>query len=64
MHKKFITGILAILIGSFFAVNSLTYSVGTTSNMGPGYYPLAISVIIISVGVIFLIKAVWTLLTR
>jgi len=56
MHKKFITSILAILTGLFFAINSLKYSLGATSNMGPGYYPLVVSCIIIAIGVVLLMR--------
>lgn len=48
--KELVTGIFFIAVGVLFGSISLTYTVGTLSNMGSGYYPLIFSAILISVG--------------
>jgi hypothetical protein len=55
-NRDLISGILAIIIGSIFAAVSLTYEIGTATNIGPGYYPLLLSMLLVVLGFILLVK--------
>ena len=50
-------GILFILFGLFFAIQSLGMELGTAFRMGPGYFPLVLSGVLILLGLAILIKA-------
>lgn len=50
-------GALLIAIGLFFAVQSLSMEIGTTFRMGPGFFPLTLSSVLILLGVIILVQA-------
>lgn len=57
--REVAAGLLFIAIGAFFAVNSwLFLRIGTTFSMGPGYFPLALGVILIALGVAVAFKGV------
>lgn len=51
------SGILFILIGLLFGFQSLDLELGTAFRMGPGYFPLVLSGILIVLGVIILFSA-------
>lgn len=53
MNKNLATGIFLSLFGLLFASMSLTYPLGSIANMGPGLFPLGVSLIIICSGLIF-----------
>jgi hypothetical protein len=57
MSKDTISGLLTILVGILFALVSWTYNIGTATNMGPGYYPLLLSILLVALG--FLLLAKW-----
>ena len=49
--KSLASGGVCIAIGAFFAISALTsLRVGTSTNMGPGYFPLALAIILILTG--------------
>ncbi|MBX3596311.1 MAG: tripartite tricarboxylate transporter TctB family protein [Rhizobiaceae bacterium] len=50
-------GALLVAIGMFFAVQSLQMELGTTFRMGPGYFPIVLSGVLILLGVIILVQA-------
>lgn len=50
-------GAFLVAVGLFFAVQSLSMEIGTAFRMGPGYFPLVLSGILILLGVIILIQA-------
>ena len=50
-------GILLILFGLLFAIQSLGMELGTAFRMGPGYFPLVLSGVLILLGLAILIKA-------
>jgi len=54
--KDLITGLLFVIIGVIFQFYSSIYEFGTTSNMGPGYYPSLISAILMLLGIILVVK--------
>ena len=46
-----LAGLFVILLGVLSIVESLNFNMGTTRNMGPGYFPYYIGVLMIIVGV-------------
>ena len=50
-------GALLIVFGLFFAFQSLSMDLGTALRMGPGYFPLVLSGILVLVGIVILIQA-------
>lgn len=61
MHIKsqtnFFSGLLFVLIGVGFAVGATNYLLGTSAKPGPGYFPLALSVLMTGLGVAMLFKS-------
>jgi putative tricarboxylic transport membrane protein len=58
--KDIVAGLLFIVIGVFFKYHSQTYSLGSVSNMGPGYFPDLISTLLLVVGIVLTIKSlIW-----
>ena len=51
------SGIILTVIGAFCAVVSFRYSLGTAGNMGPGYFPLIVSLLLALVGVSLLLRS-------
>lgn len=54
--KDILSGILFVVIGSIFLYISNTYTVGRAANMGPGYFPTLVSIILITIGIMIIIK--------
>lgn len=53
-------GILFIAFGLFFGIQSLGLDLGTAFRMGPGYFPLVLSGVLIGFGVLILLGALKT----
>jgi hypothetical protein len=51
LSKDYFGGGLMILLGLATAFQSATYKIGTLSHMGPGFFPLALGIILASTGV-------------
>lgn len=49
--------LLFIAFGAFFGISSLGLDLGTTFRMGPGYFPLVLSAMLVVLGVVILIQA-------
>jgi len=49
--------LLFIAFGAFFGISSLGLDLGTTFRMGPGYFPLVLSGMLVVLGVVILIQA-------
>ncbi len=45
-------------LGVFFAVQSLEVDIGTAFRMGPGYFPLVLSGLLVLLGIVVLVSAV------
>lgn len=54
--KDILAGSSFIVFGVAFAAISLTYDVGSTLEMGPGYFPLALGGILVLIGVLIIGK--------
>lgn len=61
MHIKsqtnFFSGLLFVLAGVGFAVGATNYLLDTSAKPGPGYFPLALSVLMTALGVAMLFKS-------
>ena len=64
MNKSFsidpvngLCGALLMLAGLFFAIQSANLEIGTAFRMGPGYFPLVLSIILIGLGAVVFVSA-------
>ena len=57
LSKDLLAGLIFVGFGLAFGYASLTYEVGHALRMGPGYFPLVLSVIIVVLGAIILFQA-------
>jgi hypothetical protein len=55
--KGYAGGIVMLLLGIGTMVQGQTYSIGSLSRMGPGYFPVALGAILSFIGVMLLIAA-------
>jgi hypothetical protein len=55
--KDFWTGLIYLAVGAAVIVMARNYSVGTASRMGPGYFPLALSFLLLAFGVAAVVRA-------
>lgn len=53
-------GLLFILFGAIFGLQSLGLEMGTTLRLGPGYFPMVLSVVLIGLGATIAVKAIGT----
>jgi hypothetical protein len=53
-----ICGALLVATGAFFAIQSYSLDLGTTLRMGPGYFPLLLSAVLIILGAVVVIQAI------
>ena len=56
-QKDFFAGLMFLLVGLAFAWGAGSYSVGTGARMGPGYFPMALGVLLAVLGLIVTITA-------
>lgn len=52
-----VAGAVFILLGLFFGIQSLGLDIGTSLRMGPGYFPLVLSGILILLGIVVCFRA-------
>jgi hypothetical protein len=50
-------GAIFLVLGAFFAIQSLGLDLGTAFRMGPGFFPLALAAILILLGAIIFIRS-------
>ena len=55
--REYIGGVLMLLIGIGAAVKGGSYSIGTLSRMGPGFFPVSLGVIVALIGAVLLVGA-------
>lgn len=56
LHKDFMGGVLMFIIGTAVSVNSATFDIGTLSQMGSGFFPLVLGLVLTVVGVVLAIE--------
>ncbi len=54
--KDILAGGIFIAFGLAFAIGSLAYKIGSPLNMGPGYVPLALGMLLAGLGVLIVVK--------
>ncbi|MDN5843199.1 MAG: tripartite tricarboxylate transporter TctB family protein [Alcaligenaceae bacterium] len=57
-QKDFFSGLLFVAIGIGFGWGATGYRMGTSAHMGPGYFPMVCSVLLVIIGLIVCIKSV------
>ena len=57
INRDAAAGILFIAVGIFFGIYSISYKMGTLLGMGPGFFPFALSILVVLLGLIILIRA-------
>ena len=56
-QKDFFSGLMFMVVGVAFAWGASNYTIGTGARMGPGYFPLALGVLLTVLGGIITFKA-------
>ncbi|WP_162914428.1 tripartite tricarboxylate transporter TctB family protein [Taklimakanibacter lacteus] len=56
-HPEVLAGLLFIILGSAFLAVSAGYEAGTAREMGPGYFPRLLSIVVIVLGLAQIIHA-------
>ena len=56
-QKDFFGGLLFIAIGLAFAWGASAYEIGRAAHMGPGYFPLAVGVLLAALGAVIVFKS-------
>jgi uncharacterized membrane protein HdeD (DUF308 family) len=51
-QKDFFSGLLFTIVGISFAVGATSFTVGTASRMGPGYFPLLLGILLAVLGIL------------
>jgi len=59
MTKGFLSGAMYAAIGAFAVYFASGYRFGSLARMGPGYFPTALGVLLIAVGVICMARAIY-----
>ncbi|TFZ04349.1 tripartite tricarboxylate transporter TctB family protein [Ramlibacter rhizophilus] len=50
-QKDFAAGVIYIVAGAAFAIGALNYRIGEAARMGPGWFPLAVGILLVLVGI-------------
>jgi hypothetical protein len=56
-QKDFLAGLMFMVVGIAFAWGATNYSIGQGARMGPGYFPLALGVVLAILGIIIAFTA-------
>lgn len=56
-HKDFFSGLMFMCVGVAFAWGAAAYTIGTGARMGPGYFPLALGILLALLGGAITFKA-------
>ena len=56
MMKNLLTGVLFFSLGIFFNFYAREYEMGSAQEMGPGFYPYVISLLLLTTGLILILK--------
>ena len=57
--KDFYAGLLFLLVGILVLSIARRYSLGAASNMGPGYFPAALAILLMVLGGVLVIRSFW-----
>jgi len=56
-QRDFFSGLMFMVVGVAFAWGATTYNIGTGARMGPGYFPLALGILLALLGGLIAFKA-------
>jgi len=56
-HKDFNAGLLFLFFGIASTVSSRSYSIGTAAKMGPGYFPFALGLMLVLLGLVISLRS-------
>ncbi|MER1968201.1 tripartite tricarboxylate transporter TctB family protein [Castellaniella sp. GW247-6E4] len=56
-QKDFFSGLLFVITGACFGWGATAYRIGTSAHMGPGYFPLLCSALLVLIGLAVCIKS-------
>ena len=56
-QKDFFSGLMFMTVGGAFAWGATSYTVGQSSRMGPGYFPLLLGVVLALIGAFILFES-------
>ncbi|CAM5183993.1 Tripartite tricarboxylate transporter TctB family protein OS=Castellaniella defragrans OX=75697 GN=HNR28_000696 PE=4 SV=1 [Castellaniella defragrans] len=56
-QKDFYAGAIFVLLGAAFGWGALSYRMGTSAHMGPGYFPLLCSVLLAAIGAVLCVRS-------
>ena len=62
-EKDFWAGIMFMTFGAFFACVGMQYRIGIAAKMGPGYFPTVLGVIVILLGIVMSVGALFGKIT-
>lgn len=57
-NKDYYAGLLFTLVGSAFGWGALSYKVGSSARMGPGFFPLLLGGLLALLGLVMMVRAV------
>ena len=58
-QRDFVSGLLFVIIGAVFALGATKYSIGSSGNMGPGYFPLGLGVLLALLGAVITVRSLF-----
>lgn len=56
--ENLLSGLAFFCFGIFFCIKSFDYEIGSFSDMGPGFYPLLFSILLILLSLILILKSI------
>lgn len=57
-EKDFAAGVIYIAAGGAFGLGAFNYNIGEAARMGPGWFPMAIGLLLVAVGLLTVVSAV------
>jgi hypothetical protein len=57
-QKEFGAGVIFAAIGLCWAIDAVTYPMGRATDMGPGYFPFVVALILLGLGIASILRAV------
>lgn len=54
--RDILAGAIFVALGLAFALGSLAYTIGTPGRMGPGFFPLAVGIVLVVIGIAVVVK--------
>lgn len=55
--KDLVSGLIFVVVGTGFGLGATSYRIGSATRMGPGYFPLLFSVLLVLIGAIICLRS-------